>query len=105
MLLIGVGVSLIHVGPSWLLRAEMDRTAIVGQIALTGIHYDHWFTTLFAYDVPFLSGDLSMRSMFITVPALAGLFFVERRQLTDQLALIATGMVAALLMSGGPILA
>lgn len=97
----GLGMSALSVLPGWLQRDEVSRVDEVGQLALTTANVDSIFTTLFRYDYARLSGDLSMRSLFITVPVLFGVFLLQRRSLREHCSLALMALVAGVMISGG----
>jgi hypothetical protein len=102
MIVLGLLLAMVHLGPAFLLRRELDRSqALPGSV--TGADYRHLLTTLFPYDVSWISGDIAMRSLFITVPIVAGLFFVHRTAIRKQSALLIVGLTATLMIQGGEV--
>ncbi|HEX6884948.1 MAG TPA: hypothetical protein VF530_16350 [Planctomycetota bacterium] len=100
---LGVGLALVHLLPAWLLRDELLRASEAGDLERTGLGPWHAFTAIFPYDAPFLEGDLSMRSLFVTVPVLVGLFLLRARDLRAELASIVLLLVAAALIQAGAV--
>jgi len=98
---LGVGLALVHLLPAWLMRDELLRASEAGDLERTGLGPWHAFTAIFPYDAPFLEGDLSMRSLFVSVPVLVGLFLLRARDLRAELASAVVLLVAAALIQAG----
>jgi len=99
MLGLGLLLAAPNLGPAWLLRGEIDRS--LGSANADGMHARHLFTTLFGYQHPLLPADISMRSFFVTLPVLVGLFFVAWPALRRQRALVAVMLAAAAMIPAG----
>jgi hypothetical protein len=104
-MVLGLGLSAISVLPGFALRGEISRVDEVGKMTVTGLGFDHLFTTVFPYDAPRLSGDISMRSLFITVPLLFGLFLLRRADLRRHAALCGVALLAFAMANGGAVFA
>jgi hypothetical protein len=104
-LALGLLMAGVHLLPPWLLRDELLRSAEAGSLERTGLGAWNAFTTFLPYDVPFLEGDVSMRSLFITLPVLVGLFLVPVRALRREPALLLVLLLSVALAQAGPALA
>lgn len=101
LLVLGLLLTAVHLLPAWFHRDQLVRSEEVGSLDLTGLGPWHVFTTLFPYDAGFLDGDVSMRSLFLSVPIVLGLFMVRGRDLSAQSALLVLLLVAAALLQAG----
>jgi len=99
MLLLGLVIALPSIGPSLLLKTEIDRAQ--APISANGLGVNHIFTTVFGYQSPLLTTDISMSSFFVTVPVLLGLFFVPWSALRRHRALVAVFLAAAVMIPAG----
>jgi len=59
------------------LHGELTRIDEVGHMTVTGFGLDHLFTTVLPYGSDRISGDISMRSLYITTPIVVGLFMLR----------------------------
>jgi hypothetical protein len=96
---LGLMLALPSFGPSLLIKNELDRAT--ERMVPHGIDLDLLFTTLFPYEARTLSSDVSMRSFFVTLPVLLGVFFVPWTAVRRQRALVAVFLVAALMIPAG----
>jgi hypothetical protein len=101
-IVVGLALCAVSLLPGFLLRGEISRVDEVGTLAVTAAELPHVLTTIVRYDAIPL-GDLSMRSLFITIPVLFGLVLVRRRTLVEHASLIALAGAAVLMMTAGPV--
>jgi hypothetical protein len=103
---LGLGglMAAVHLLPPWLLRDELLRSSEAANLERTGLGAWNAFTTFLPYDVPALEGDVSMRSLFLTVPVLVGVFLLPARELVRERALVALLLAAGALAQAGPAL-
>jgi hypothetical protein len=74
--LVGLGVlaSSALLLPGALMRSQIDRGHDLEAMARTTLSLPHLATLVFPYDMGGLSGDVSMRTLFVPLPVLLGLF-------------------------------
>lgn len=97
-IVLGLGLSAISLLPAWIQRDEISRIETATHLTRLHAKLDHIFTTLFYYNYPKLAGDLSMRSLFITVPILFGVFLLRRQTLRQHCSLVLVSLAAAAMM-------
>ena len=100
---LGVLMAMVHLLPAWLQRSEVLLARDTGNEFIWGLGFKNLFTTFLPYDTDLLGGPRTMRSLFVTVPICAGAFWLDRRVLRSELALVALLLAAAAMIQAGPV--
>lgn len=96
LLLLGIGLASIHLGPAWAYKSELLRWS--DELSYRALWIEH-LPLLFYSSTP-LAGEPSMTSTFLSVPGLLLVFFVSWRRLRTSWPWLGILLVSALMVAG-----
>jgi hypothetical protein len=99
----GLALTAVSLLPIALQRGEIDRVEDTSKLTRLYAGLNHFLTTLFPYHTPQIEGDLSMRSFFITIPVLFGVFLLRRQSLRQHCSLLFVSLAAVAMVASSTI--
>jgi uncharacterized membrane protein YfhO len=99
----GLALTAVSLLPIALQRGEIERVEEASKLTRLYADLNHFLTTLFPYHTPQLQGDLSMRSFFITIPVLFGVFLLRRQSLRQHCSLLFVSLAAVAMIASSTI--
>jgi hypothetical protein len=103
LLLLGMLLAAVHFLPAFLMRGELERHVSAAQQMRSFLSIRHLLTLFNSVNHPVLSQDISMRSLYVTLPVVALLFFLTRATIVAVMPWLVVWAAGLLMISGGPV--